>query len=373
MRFWLDRFNEYKEKGISSYRAHKWRDARYNLLQASQILFRIAEHTEGGPLRRERVETARIFLERAKSIDPKTLAELSAIPLPADVESGEGSRNGNRWIVSQKPGVYFEDIAGLEEVKELLRRRVVYPFLHPEVAARYGKRAGGGVLLYGPPGTGKTMLAKAVATEVDATFFTVKSSDVMSKWVGEAEKNLRELFETARKLKRSVIFLDEVEAIVARRGGGSTVMNRVIPEFLSLVDGVDTKETALLILGATNRPWDMDEAALRTGRFGELIHVGLPDLEARKRILEIHLEPYPLASDVDLDALARELYGLTGADIAGFCERARDLPFEREMKTGEPSEVTGEDVEKAAETTRPSVSPRMLERYKRFGEEGNSC
>ena len=212
------------------------------------------------------------------------------------------------------------------------------------------------------------MIAKAIATELDATFFSVKCSDIMSKWVGEAEQNLKKLFEAARAAERAVVFLDETEAIVAKRGGDSTVMNRVIPEFLAQVDGLDTGGSTMLLLGATNRPWDMDEVALRTGRFGELIYIGLPDHPARLWMLRHALEGIPMAEDIGLEDLARRLDGYTGADIAGLVERAKDLPYEREIRTGNPSQLDAADLESALAKTRRSVTPALLAKYERFRE-----
>jgi len=354
---------------MAAHKAGRWAEARENLLKAAEYLLRVAQASEGD-MRTRRMENAQKLLALAKSIDPTKKERVPETgkggqPFEKGTEEGEDAK---RWIVTKKPGIRFDDVAGLEDVKEVIRRRVIYPFQHPDITKRYKKKAGGGVLLYGPPGTGKTMIAKAIATELDATFFSVKCSDIMSKWVGEAEQNLKKLFDAARAVERAVVFMDETEAIVAKRGGDSTVMNRVIPEFLAQVDGLDTGGSTMLLLGATNRPWDMDEAALRTGRFGELIYIGLPDPPARLWMLRHALEGIPMAEDLDVEDLARRLDGHTGADITGFVERAKDLPYEREIVEGKPSRLEKADLETALANTRRSVTPALLAKYDKWRE-----
>ncbi|OGL43851.1 MAG: hypothetical protein A2161_19065 [Candidatus Schekmanbacteria bacterium RBG_13_48_7] len=368
MRFYIDTFNDYKEKGLSALRKGNLTEARFNLLKAAEYLFLLAEKSEG-ELRTVRKQTARKLLEMAKQIQPGK-------PKVYHTKESQGSSNdesrdegAKKWILVRKPDIYFKDIAGLENVKELIKKRVIYPFQHPEITKRYKKKMGGGVLLYGPPGTGKTMIAKAVATELDAVFFNIKCSDIISKWVGDAEKNLADLFSEASQYERAVIFLDETESIVSKRGSGSTVMDRVIPEFLSQVDGIEKRSNCILLLGATNRPWDMDEAALRTGRFGELIYVGLPDIKARKKILELELFGVPMDHDIDYDMLAEKLEGYTGADIAGICETATDFPYDRERETNEKSQLTEIDLLSAIKLKKPSVTQNQLKKYEIFRSE----
>jgi SpoVK/Ycf46/Vps4 family AAA+-type ATPase len=361
LRFLYEQFVRYRDEGLTAYRARRAADARYNLLQAAACLYKLAHFTEG-TLRGERVHAAARLVDMAKGMQQERIPH-AAPEAAADEHTGASH---SKWVMTARPSVRFDDIAGLHAVKELIRRRVLYPFRYPEATARYRKRAGGGVLLYGPPGTGKTMLAKAIATELDATFFSVKCSDVMSKWVGEAERNLKDLFAAARQEKVSVVFLDETEALVGKRGGDSTIMNRLIPEFLSQVDGVDTEASPVLLLGATNRPWDLDEAALRPGRFGEHIYVGLPDADARRQMLSDNLEGVPLAPEVEVDALVARTEGYSGADLAGLVARATDQPYSREVAGGRPDRLTADDIEQALREARPSVTKAMLARYEKF-------
>ncbi|MCY3018345.1 MAG: ATP-binding protein [Planctomycetota bacterium] len=373
--FYLDIFERYHQRGLEAYRGGDAGTARRSFLKAAEVLFKLAAGS-AGELQRVRKEKAQKLLDLAKSIDPDApvKAAKGAAPArgsgksPAAAEVDEGEGGGDQWIISSLPDVKMDEVAGLEDVKSVIRKRVIYPFQHPDVSRKYRKQAGGGVLLYGPPGTGKTMMAKAIAAEIDATFFSVKCSDIMTKWVGEAEKNLKRLFDAARQHPRAVVFMDETEAIVAKRGGDSTVMNRVIPEFLAQVDGLQGQHSGLLLLGATNRPWDMDEAALRPGRFGELIYVTLPDQPARHQILAAALKGIPLAEEIDVTALAGETDGYSGADLVALCEIAKDGPYEREIQTGVGQRLEVEDVAAAKQRVRPSVSKAQLARYSRFQE-----
>ena len=374
MRFLLEQFEKHRDEGLAAYKAGDASRARQHLLRAADCLFRLAGASQGEVRDRRKASAAKLLqlasrIQPGKPLPPITAAGNAQRPAE-DAKADEGDEDAKRWIVTRKPNVRFDDVAGLEDVKAVIRRRVIYPFQHPEITRRYKKKAGGGVLLYGPPGTGKTMIAKAIAAELEATFFSVKCSDIIAKWVGEAEKNLQRLFAVARACERAVVFLDETEAIVSKRGGDSTVMNRVIPEFLAQVDGLETGESTLLLLGATNRPWDMDEAALRTGRFGELIYVGLPDLPARLWMVQHALAGVPTAEDIDLDKLAQRLDGYSGADIAGLVEKAKDRPYEREIQAGQPSRLEGADIDAALAATRPSVTAAMLARYDKFRQAG---
>ncbi len=368
--FLFETYKRHLEEGVRSHEAGKATDARFHYLMAAKYLLALAGKGEAA------------FVQTRKSQAERLVAAADSLKAEVESRAGPGGASGRgllasdeeerpaaRWLLDERPSVRLDDVHGLEDVKAAVRRRIIYPFLHPDVAERYKKRRGGGVLLYGPPGTGKTMLARAVAGEVEAAFYSVRASDIMSKWVGAAEKNMRDLMEDASSRERAVVFLDEVEAIVSRRGRGSTVMDRLIPEFLSLVDGVEERKGAVLLLGATNRPWDMDEAALRPGRFDELIHVGLPDAAAREAILRHELEGVPLDPDVDPAEIAQRLEGFSGADIVGLAQRITDFPYEREIETGEKQRVTPEDVEKATSQSRPSASVKMLARYERFGAE----
>jgi len=229
---------------------------------------------------------------------------------------------------------------------------------------------GGGILLYGPPGTGKTMIAKAVAHEIDAVFFLVSPAQMMSKWVGEAEQNVRKLFEAAKAEPTSVIFLDETEALVPKRqSDSSTVMQRVVPQILQELEGFDRRaDRALLFVGATNRPWLLDEAILRPGRLDALVYVGLPDAPARYRLLEIHFGERPMADDVDFGAICDRLEGYSGADIKSIAQQAAERPFLEAIGGKAARPITQADVLAVIGETPPSVHPSDLVRYEKFVE-----
>src|SRR5690606_31931884 len=307
-----DTFERYRRKGLDARRAGQWDSARIYLLEAARAMVALSKDARGEDLREARQQTATRLLELAR--DCQKAHEQRRRP-PAMVrdghraaasQEGEISTSAEQWIVRERPTLRFDDVAGLDEVKEEIRLRMIYPFTHPELAERFGIRAGGGILLYGPPGTGKTMLAKATAGELEATFFRISPADVLSKWVGEAEQNIKKLFDAAAAEARSVIFIDEIEALVpARRDEGSSVMQRVVPQILQGMEGFDKNaDKPILFMGATNIPWQLDPAVLRPGRFDEKICIPLPDEPARLRMLEIYLAYRPLAEDVDLPQLA---------------------------------------------------------------------
>jgi transitional endoplasmic reticulum ATPase len=229
-----------------------------------------------------------------------------------------------REVLVQRPNVGWEDIGGLQQVKEELTEAIEWPLRHADLFTEADVQPPKGILLYGPPGTGKTMIAKAVAATSEANFISIKGPELISKWVGESEKGVREVFRKARQAAPCVVFFDELDAIAPRRGGSegdSHVTERVISQMLTEMDGLEDLK-GVVVIGATNRPDIIDEALLRPGRFDRTLEVPVPDKEARKQIFHIHTKKKPLDSDVNLDKLLEMTEGMTGADIAALVNAA---------------------------------------------------
>lgn len=285
----------------------------------------------------------------------------------AGSRAGASAEARLQFVPVKSPNVRFSDIAGLEQVKSLIRMKVIEPLLHPELYERFGKTTNGGILLYGPPGTGKTMIARAIATETGLDFFSVRCSDIVGKSFGDGERNLRALFDAARTSGRAMIFFDEFESLACKRGGNSTVMNRIVPELLSQMDGFEKAEGTLIVLASTNRPWDLDSAVLRPPRMTERIYVGLPDFAARHYMVMKALEPLPKQEMLDYDRIANALEGFNCADIAAFVEKVKEAPIERGVRNGSLEQyICMADVDAALETSRSSVQKSDLEAFSKW-------
>ncbi|RJS86033.1 AAA family ATPase [Candidatus Bathyarchaeota archaeon] len=270
-----------------------------------------------------------------------------------------------REVAIEVPTVRWNDIGDLDEIKQELREAVEWPLKNPEVFKRMGIEPPKGILLYGPPGCGKTLLARAVATESEANFVTIKGPEIFSKWVGESEKAIREVFRKARMAAPAIIFFDEIDSIVPRRGIGyadSGVTERVISQLLTEMDGIVTLEN-VVVIAATNRPDIVDPAILRPGRFDRLIYVPPPDEEARYQILKIHTKKIPLSKDVDLKELAKITKGYSGADIKALCREAAMIAIRKNM---DAKEVTFQDFEEAMKKIGPSITSEIEKWYKNF-------
>ena len=293
--------------------------------------------------------TAADFIEAMKGLQPSAMRE----------------------VLIEKPNVRWEDIGALEDAKQQLREAVEWPLKYDKIFAHMNAKPPKGILLYGPPGTGKTMLAKAVATESEANFISVKGPEFLNKYVGESEKAVRETFRKARMASPCVVFMDEIDSIAPVRGGGddSQVTERVVSQILTELDGLEPMND-VVVIAATNRPDIIDPALLRPGRFDKAILVGPPDEASRKSILEIQLRSKPLADDVDIGALAKETEGCTGADLSAICNEAvmtavRNLVAKGQMPTDEEIEnckVTMADLQGAVTKFGPQAK-KDLESY----------
>lgn len=305
-------------------------------------------------------------------------------------------------VVCENPNVHWDDIGGLEPVKRELIETVQLPVLYPEKFKQYGMKPSRGVLFYGPPGCGKTLMAKAVATECQANFISIKGPELLSMWFGEAESNVRDIFDKARAAAPCVLFFDELDSIARQRGGGGGdaggAADRVINQMLTEMDGMGAKKN-VFIIGATNRPDIIDSAVMRPGRLDQLIYIPLPDEDSRMAILQAVLKRTPVAEDVDLNFLAKATDGYSGADLTEICQRACKLAIredlqemldrekakkERKEELGDdadcmddedededdarPPMVTREHFEEAMKFARASVSPNDVRRYDSFAE-----
>lgn len=270
-----------------------------------------------------------------------------------------------REVYIEIPTVHWDQIGGLEEVKEELREAVEWPIKNPELFERMGIRPPKGILLYGPPGCGKTLLARAVATESEANFVSIKGPEIFSKWVGESEKAIREVFRKARMASPAVIFFDEFDSLVPRRGMGfsnSGVTERVISQLLTEMDGIMTLED-VVIIAATNRPDIVDPAVLRPGRFDRLIYVPEPNEKARLEIFKIYTKDMPLAKDIDQAELASNTKSYSGADIDAVCREAALNALRQDINS---KEISLDDFHKALEKIGPTISSDMETWYKSF-------
>ncbi len=270
-----------------------------------------------------------------------------------------------REVYIEVSSVHWDDVGGLDDVKQHLKEAVEWPLKKPEMFSRLGIKPPKGILLYGPPGCGKTLLARAVSTESEANFISIKGPEVFSKWVGESEKAIREVFRKARMAAPAVVFFDEMDSLTPRRGVGfsdSGVSERVISQLLTEMDGIVSLQD-IVVIAATNRPDMVDSAVLRPGRFDRLIYVPEPDENSRLQILKLYTKGMPLSKDVDLNKLAVATKYFSGADVESLCREAAMHTLRRDLKAGE---VTMNDFQEAMKEVGPSVSPDMEKWYKSF-------
>ncbi len=255
----------------------------------------------------------------------------------------------------KKPTINFGDVGGMEKVKEEINLKIIKPLLHKDLYKAYGKKIGGGILLYGPPGCGKTHIARATAGEINANFINVGINDILDMWLGNSEKNLHEIFQTARKNKPCVIFIDEIDALGANRNDiNKTAGRTVINQFLSELDGIDSNNDGILILGATNAPWYIDPAFRRPGRFDRIIFIAPPDEKARESIFQIQLQEKPV-ENINLKGLAKKSKEFSGADIKSSIDIAIEQKLVESFKDGIPKPLSTKDIVKAISKMKPST------------------
>jgi transitional endoplasmic reticulum ATPase len=326
-----------------------------------------------------------------ETIDAEVLDSLGVTMENFRFALGNSNPSALRETVVQSVNVTWEDIGGLDGIKQELKETVEYPVLHPEMYTKFGLSPSKGVLFYGPPGTGKTLLAKAVATEVSANFISVKGPELLSMWFGESESNIRDIFDKARAAAPCVVFLDELDSIAKARGGSvgdaGGASDRVVNQLLTEMDGMNAKKN-VFVIGATNRPDQIDPALLRPGRLDQLIYVPLPDEAGRLSILKAQLRKTPLEPGLSLQELAKSTHGFTGADLSYIVQRSAKFAIkdsieaaitaQREAEAAGNEDVEMEDpvpyitrahFEEAMKTAKRSVSDSELRRYEAYAQQ----
>ena len=284
---------------------------------------------------------------------------------------GGGTLNAEKLII--KPTMKFSDVAGMEKMKEEIREAIIYPMMQPELARKYGKLGGGGIMLYGPPGCGKSFIVKAAAGECDSTFMNAKISDIVDMYVGNTEKNLHNIFTAARKHIPCIVFFDEMEALAQRRDKagqeGGANMKMAVNQLLFEMDGVEANNTNVLVLGATNAPWDVDPALRRAGRFGKSIYIPAPDFISRREILKMHSKKRPVKKSIDFARLAACCMDYASADLKAVVDEASSIPWRQAFKTGVQREVTMGDFIKAIRMKKSSLPPWYEQAKKQIGDQ----
>ncbi len=353
----LIKYDNYYKRAVKAYENGNLNSAKDDYVKAAEVMYVIANKSTSN-LKTVRLEKAKKLVMIANQIEKKGTNKVS--PQTAKTEEKE-----SKLKVNKIPDVTFDDIIGLDKVKKTIYTRMILPLKYPEKYGLYKKKTGGGVLLYGPPGTGKTTIAKAIANEVGASFYLVKGSDIMDKYVGESEKNIAKLFDDARKEERAIIFLDDMDSLFAARG--TDVHNdKRVNEFLQQIDGFSGQASNVLLLGATNRPWALDSAVKRPGRFSEHVYIPLPDPFARRDMFHKFLEGVPVSKDIDMQQLVEltELY--SGADIYELCDQAKVEPLLKYIESDQVSEITLNDFKEALKTVIPSVDQNEVKRFELY-------
>ncbi|MFN8607993.1 MAG: ATP-binding protein [Vulcanimicrobiota bacterium] len=317
------------------------------------------------------LDAARALYQDAVKIDhtladPKLESQLNGAAARVVVTGSDREENKDEVENDNRQRITFADIGGMESLKEKIRLSILYPLQKPEIYAAYGKKIGGGLLLYGPPGCGKTHLARATAGELGANFYILSLNEVLSMWLGESEKQLANLFATARNNAPSVIFIDEVDALGGKRSDMQSHSTRaIVSQFLVEMDGMVSKNDKVMILGATNMPWNVDSALRRPGRFDKVLFVPPPDRPAREQVLGIHCKGRKLDGSVRLGDIAAKTDHFSGADLAHVVELATERALSEALKSGNMRDINNNDFQAALKETRASTM-EWLRRAKNY-------
>ncbi|MBL7885400.1 MAG: AAA family ATPase [Flavobacterium sp.] len=305
------------------------------------------------------ISQAAVYYQKVLNLNPKfkdeQLDNMLRVSNQASNYDDDFNEDENEKSMMTKPDINFDDVGGMEDVKKEIELKIIHPLNFPDLYKAYGKKTGGGILLYGPPGCGKTFIAKATAGHINANFIAVGLNDILDMWVGNSEKNLHQVFEFARKNKPCVLFFDEIDALGASRNDMKHSSSKVlINQFLQELDGVETNNDGVLILGATNAPWHLDTAFRRPGRFDRIIFVPPPDDQARESILNIKLKGKPIDL-IDSKKIAKGLTDFSGADIEALIDIAIEEKLQSAFKTGIPEPIINKDLLEASKKHKPST------------------
>lgn len=365
----IEAFKSFYQQGKDLYNAGDMQGARDAFLKAAELANDISVNSTSFDVRMEYHKNAAKILEFVKNNCHNKQPVTPAAPAP----SSKKEEDKEEVVEAQEQSeISFDDVAGLDDVKDQIRFKVIEPMKNPELAKMFKINPGAKILLYGPPGTGKTFIARAIAGEVDAVFYAVNCQDLISKYMGDSSKKLDELFEKAQKNERAIIFFDEFDSVASKRGDGADgidqEMARFVATFLTKVDGFKKSKTnkMLLLIAATNRPWALDSAMLRGGRFDTHIYVGVPDQAAREFLVNKVLNGLPIEDDVDLAKLAWALEGYGGGDITAICEKIKVNAYMRSLKVGVPQKISKDDCNSILTSVHNMITADDLAKFEKF-------
>ncbi|MBQ9755201.1 MAG: ATP-binding protein [Lentisphaeria bacterium] len=349
---------EHEKAAEKAILAGDYQTAFIHTAKAAQFAFNLAEQCQGS-LREAYIVNGNVLTSIAEELKQKDLASASR-SVSGNSQTGDENPPFDAGSTRlERPGVRLADVAGMEKVKEEIMVRVINPLRDPEKAREYDISAGGGIMLYGPPGTGKTFIARAVAGELNLPFYVITAADIFGKYVGESETNVRRLFAEARRNPFSVIFIDELETVFPKRTENIHESTRkVISILLQELDGIDNTRNPILLIGATNTPWQIDEAFLRTGRFDLSVYVGLPDGSAREKIIVNAFKKVQKPVDrAGIDYLVSHSGGYSGADLKGITTRIKQSAYRKQAGA-----LGKELFEECLKEYTPSCSPDISEK-----------
>ncbi|MGN0796418.1 MAG: ATP-binding protein [Christensenellales bacterium] len=372
----VEAYKSFYETAKEMYAAGDIMGARDAFLRAAELADDISQTATTNDVKLEYHKNAVKILNfvRANCSGKKPVKMTPNANKKSDGDNGDGEKKDDdiaefKPIEPDENKITFADVAGLDDVKEQIRFKVLAPLNNPELAKAYNIKPGAKIMLYGPPGTGKTFIARAIAGEVDAKFYAINCQDLISKYMGDSSKQLDALFNTALKNERAIIFFDEFDSVASKRsdstGGVDAEMSRFVATFLTKVDGFKKSKTnkMLLLISATNRPWAIDSAMVRGGRFDTQIYVGLPDKGAREFMVNKSLKGLPKNEDVDLVAFAESLEGFGGGDITAICEKVKLEAYKRAIHSSKIENITNDDLKKAMKNTRNVITEEELAKF----------